>query len=171
MIIGLMGPSCSGKSFFFSLLQKKGFIVPQSVTTRTQRKCEAWHLRSISKKDFVKLKESNCLSFVTQAFNNYYACVNFPDHSKNNIVMIITRENVVELRSKGGIIIYIKPWDIQYCIDLIRSQGRTDSDDRITELLFSSKKFEELKPDVTFCNKYNRKSAKQFIELIKKIVI
>ncbi len=40
IIIGLIGSSCCGKSFFSSLLQDQGFIVPQSITTRKAREEE-----------------------------------------------------------------------------------------------------------------------------------
>jgi len=114
------------------------------------------------------LKRSNKLSFITKVFTNYYARVDFPSDDKINIIMIISCKNVSELRNRGGIIIYIRPSNIEPCISLINLNNRTNQKLRTAELS-QLEKFKREKPDTTFSNNYNQKSVTGFLNIIHKL--
>lgn len=170
MIIGLLGPSCSGKSFFLKSLQVlAGFSVPMSVTTRPQRKEEFWHLRHVSKRSFEVMNGQGKLCFVTEAFNNSYACLKFNLGSDTDTAIIITRGNIFELRSMGGIVMKIIPHDTEEAMRRIASQGRKNKERRVQQLLLDLSNKEDTSADVIFENRYDEASLQDFLALIQKL--
>lgn len=163
-----MSPSCSGKSFFLSLLRENGFNSSQCITTRESRGTdELWHLISIKKKSFYELKDSKRLCFIAETFGNYYACMDFPYRSIDVAVLVRT-ENVEELRAMGGIVMYIRPFDNGYCEKLIKGKGRGNYQMRISELLAIPNIFEAVCPEVIFINRYDKESEENFLKMIQE---
>lgn len=170
MIIGLLGPSCSGKSFFLKSLQAlAGFSVPMSVTTRPQRKEELWHLRHVSKRSFEAMKIQGKLCFVTEAFRNSYACLRFEHGSDTETALIITRDNIPELKSMGGVVVKIIPHDAEEAMRRIASQGRKNKEGRTQQLLLDLSSKEDTLADVIFENRYDDASLKDFLALIQRL--
>lgn len=170
MIIGLLGPSCSGKSFFLKSLQAlAGFSVPMSITTRPQRKEELWHLRHASKRLFEAMKDQGKLCFITEAFRNSYACLKFEHGSGIDTALIITRGNIPELRSMGGVVVKIVPCDPEEAIRRIASQGRKNKEGRIQQLMLDLSSKEDALADVIFENRYDESSLQDFLALIQKL--
>ncbi len=170
MIIGLLGPSCSGKSFFLKSLQElAGFSVPMSITTRSQRKEELWHLRHASKRLFEAMKDQGKLCFITEAFHNSYACLKFEHGSGTDTALIITRGNTPELRSMGGVVVKIIPHDPEEAMRRIASQGRKNKERRIQQLLLDLSNKEDALADVIFENRYDEASLQDFLALIQRL--
>lgn len=170
MIIGLLGPSCSGKSFFLKSLQELvGFSIPMSVTTRPQRKEELWHLRHVSKRSFETMKGQGKLCFITEAFSYSYACLRFDHGSDVDTALIITRGNIPELKGMGGVVVKIIPHDPEEAIKRITSQGRKNKERRVQELLLDLSDKEDALADVIFENRYDEASFNDFLTLIQKL--
>lgn len=170
MIIGFLGPSCSGKSFFLKSLQElAGFSIPMSVTTRPQRKEELWHLRHVSKRAFDVMKGQGKLCFITEAFHHSYACLRFDHGSDADTALIITRGNISELKSMGGVVVKIVPHDPEEAIKRIASQGRKNKERRVQELLLDLSDKDDLSADVIFENRYDEASLNDFLILIQKL--
>lgn len=160
MRVGLMGASCSGKSFLLSLLRENGFTSPQCVTTRESRGSdELWHLISIEKEHFHRLNDSKRLCFIAETFGNYYACVDFP-YKDADVAVIVRPENVEELHSMRGLVIHVQPFDNGYCEQLIKAKSRNNYQMRVSELVASPNVFEIACPDIVFVNRYNEDSKK-----------
>lgn len=135
MFVGLLGPSCAGKSFFLTQLNKTGFHVPISITTRPGRDDETWHINAVHQQEFDRLRNDGRLCFVTGAFNHAYACLDFlPEHQRGDAAIIITEENVPELMQCGGIVIQLLPTDPAEAIKRIRLLDRGDPERRIQQL-------------------------------------
>jgi guanylate kinase len=170
MIIGLLGPSCSGKSFFLkSLRALAGFSVPMSVTTRPQRKEEFWHLRHVSKRSFEAMKSQEKLCFITDAFHNSYACLKFEYGGGTDVALIITRDNIPELRGMGGVVVKIIPHDAEESIRRIASQGRKNKEGRIQQLRLDLSGKEDALAEVIFENRYDEASLHDFLALIQTL--
>jgi guanylate kinase len=170
MIIGLLGSSCSGKSFFISFLYSIGFFVPMSVTTRPQREEEMWHLRHMDQQEFESLNKQGGLSFVTEAFGNSYACIEFSQEAVDrDVAIIITKGNIPELRKNGGLVIQILPSNPQETIDKIQLLNRGDKDRRIEELLADLANSENSVADAVFYNDYTQESQNRFSALIDEL--
>ncbi|MDP3883275.1 MAG: hypothetical protein Q8Q48_04445 [Candidatus Staskawiczbacteria bacterium] len=170
MIIGLLGPSCSGKSFLLkSLKELAEFFVPMSVTTRPQRKEELWHLKHVSKRAFEKMEKQGELCFVTDAFHGSYACLKFHQASSPDTALIITKGNIPELKSMGGIVVKIIPSDPQKAIEKINLQNRGNKKERIEALLLDLSNREDALADVVFENCYDEESLRDFLDLIQKL--
>lgn len=170
MIIGLLGPSCSGKSFFLKSLQELvGFCIPMSVTTRPQREEELWHLRHVSKRSFEVMKDQEKLCFITEAFRHSYACLRFGHGSDADTALIITKGNIPELKGMGGAVVKIIPHDPEEAIKRITSQGRKNKEGRIQQLLLDFSSKEDTLADVIFENRYDEASLKDFLILIQKL--
>ncbi len=171
MVIGLLGPSCSGKSFFINLLQSTGFFVPMSVTTRPQRNEEFWHLRHMDRQEFDTLDEKGGLCFVTEAFGNSYACIEFSEQKKTyqDVAIIITKGNIPELKRSGGIVVQILPTDPQEAVDRINLLKRKDKDKRITELLSDIANSGNSAADRVFYNDYTEVSQNRFLALLEDL--
>lgn len=170
MIIGLLGPSCSGKSFFLKSLQElAGFSIPMSVTTRPQRKEELWHLRHVSKRFFEAMKGQGKLCFITEAFRHSYACLRFDRGSDADTALIITRGNIPELKGMGGVVVKIIPYDPEEAIKRITSQGRKNKERRVQELLLDLSDKKDTLADVIFENRYDEASLRDFLSLIQKL--
>ena len=170
MIIGLLGPSCSGKSFFLkSLKESARFFVPMSITTRPERKEDLWHLKHASKRIFEKMKKQRKLCFVTEAFHGSYACLKF--HQANNLdtALIITRDNIPELKSISGIVVKIIPFDSRKAIEKIMLQNRGNREERVECLLLDISNKEDTLADVIFENHYDEESLRKFLALIQKL--
>lgn len=167
MIVGLLGSSCSGKSFFLNLLHDLGYYVPLSVTTRPQRDEEIWHLQHIGKQKFEELNDKGKLCFVTEAFGNVYACMEFSEEAVNrDVAIIITKDNIPELRRKGGFVIRIAPSDVQEAARRIQFLKREGADRRIADL-FSTENSNLA--DVEFRNSYDQESCRRFVKLIDEL--
>ncbi len=170
MIIGLLGPSCSGKSFFLKSIQElAGFSIPMSVTTRPQRKEEFWHLRHVSKRSFEAMKDQEKLCFITEAFRHSYACLRFDHECDVDTAIIITRGNIPELKGMGGVVVKIIPYDPEEAIKRIASQGRKNKERRAQELLLDLSDKEDTLADVIFENRYDEASLNDFLILIQKL--
>jgi len=170
MIIGLFGPSCSGKSFFLkSLRALAGFSVPMSVTTRPQRKEDLWHLRHINKRSFELMKSQGKLCFITKAFHNSYACLKFNIGSYTDTAIIITRGNIPELKDMGGVVVKIVPNNPEEAMRRIASQGRKNKEGRIQELLLDFSHKEDFSADAIFENRYDKVSLHDFFALIQRL--
>lgn len=170
MIVGLLGSSCSGKSFFLKLLCDAGFYIPMSVTTRPQREEEMWHLRNVEKREFEKLDAGGGLCFVTEAFGNSYACVEFSEETiGRDVAIIITKGNVPELRKKGGRVVRIFPFDPQSAMERIQLLKRGDMDRRRTELLADLAESGDGLADRVFYNGYDKESCRRFLVLMDEL--
>ncbi len=170
MIIGLLGPSCTGKSFFLKSIQKlAGFSIPMSVTTRLQRKEELWHLRHVSKRAFDVMKGQGKLCFITEAFHHSYACLRFDHESDEDTALIITSGNIPELKGMGGVVVKIIPHDPEEAIKRIASQDRKNKEGRVQELLLDLSSKEDTLADVIFANRYDEASLQDFLALIQSL--
>jgi guanylate kinase len=170
MIIGLLGPSCSGKSFFLKSLRELGnFFIPMSITTRPQREEELWHLKHVSRRAFEKMKEKGKLCFVAEAFHGSYACLKFRQASDLDTALIITRGNIPELKSMGGIVVKIIPSDSQKAIKKINLQNRGNKEKRIEALLLDLSTKEDALANVIFENRYDEESFRNFLNLIQNL--
>ncbi len=170
MIVGLLGSSCSGKSFFLKLLRDAGFYVPMSVTTRPQREEEMWHLRNVEKREFEKLNAGGSLCFVTEAFGNLYACMEFSEGAVDgDVAIIITKGNIPELRKGGGRVVRILPSDPQMAMEKIQLLKRGDMERRRTELLADIAESDGGLVDRVFYNGYDAESCWRFLVLMDEL--
>jgi guanylate kinase len=168
MIVGLIGASCCGKSHLLSLLRENGFISPQYVTTRESRGAgELWQTISIKKEVFDELRCANRLHFITEAYGQCYACLDFPAGAED-VAVVMRPENAEELRSVGGLVIYIKPFDNEYCERLIKVKRSNDCGVRAAELTAEPNVFELAHPDIIFVNRYGKESDKEFLKMIRE---
>lgn len=170
MIIGLLGPSCSGKSFFLNLLCSSGFHVPMSVTTRPQREEDVWHLRYIDRSQFESLNERKGLCFVTEAFGHSYACIEFSEEVfRKDIAIIITKGNIPELSKRGGLVVQILPLNPQEAMRRIQLLGRGNQDQRIRELYSYFADSKDVLADRIFYNDYTMESRQRFLDLVNEL--
>lgn len=165
MIIGLLGPSCSGKSYFLKRLKEDAqFHVPMSVVTRESRAEDSWHMRFVSLQEFDRMRDRNELYLVTEAFGNHYACIKSISHVENTAV-IITKDNIPEIREIGGHVIRILPISLDKAIEKIIALERGNQEARISQI---RKEFEEKTSDAdaTFRNSYHDGAFADFIKLL-----
>ena len=169
MILGLLGPSCCGKSHFLEVLNiTEGYFIPRGVTTRDKRVTDNGDLLHVNVDQFKKLQKEGMLQLVADVFDNYYAYENFHNISDvNNIAVEIVRENISELKKIGGIVGKIMPMTLEIGISKIserRSQGilLREKDLRNEFLLPDNDLF-----DFIFFNEYTEKSVINFLKLLK----
>jgi hypothetical protein len=85
----------------------------------------------MDQQEFESLNKQGGLSFVTEAFGNSYACIEFSQEAVDrDVAIIITKGNIPELRKNGGLVIQILPSNPQETIDKIQLLNRGDKDRR-----------------------------------------
>lgn len=169
MIIGLIGPSCSGKSCLLKVLQDNlDFYIPIGITTRPERNEENGVLEHIANQEFIIRQQENKLCFVAESFGYYYAYPVFPSN-KENIAIEIVRKNIPELKANKGYAIKIIPTDLNEGINRILAKRTHGTEERKLELV---KEYYTAKNgifDFVFMNNYDNESINLFLDLIKRL--
>jgi len=124
LIVGLFGPSCSGKSSFLRALQEKlDFYIPIGITTRPKRAEENGDLEHINDLEFIERAQKDSLCFIAKVSGYYYA---YPiiNPSIRNIAIEIRRENIPELKTYNGVVIKVIPCRLEEGIGRILSKRK-----------------------------------------------
>lgn len=169
MIVGLVGPSCSGKSFLLNVLQSVlGFTVPIGITTRPMREEDNGNLEHITREEFQGMQNNGMLSMIAEVFGNLYA---YPRLEINNldIAIEIVRENIPELRLYNGVAIKVIPFNLDDGINRIAQMRKIGAKERMTEFVTDWRNDDCSYFNFVFYNKYNDESKLEFIELIRSI--
>lgn len=167
MIVGLVGPSCSGKSFLLGVLQSElGFTVPKGITTRSAREKDNGDLEHITRNEFQRRQCRGMLSMIAEVFGNSYA---YPRLEINglDIAIEIVKENIPELRLCRGIAVKVIPYNLDDGIGRIVQMRKDRTKERIAEFVTECLDTDSLCFDLVFRNKYNDESRLEFIGLIK----
>ncbi len=169
MIIGLVGPSCSGKSFLLNILQSiLGFTVPRGITTRPMREEENGNIEHVTREEFHSMQNNGKLFMIAEVFGNLYAYPCF-EIDNSDIAIEIVRENIPELKYYNGIAIKVIPSNFDDGMNRIAQMRKIRMKERIAELVTDCRNNDCSHFNFVFHNKYNDESRLEFIELIKSI--
>lgn len=169
MIVGLVGPSCSGKSFLLNIFQSMlGFTVPRGITTRLMREEDNGNLEHVTRKEFQSMQNNGMLSMIAEVFGNLYAYPRLEINS-SDIAIEIVRENIPELRHYNGIAIKVISFNLDDGMNRIAQMRKIGTKERMAEFVADCRDDDCSRFDFVFHNKYNDESKVEFIELIKSI--
>lgn len=171
MIVGIVGPSCSGKSFLLNTLQLiLGFTVPRGITTRPIRERDNGNLEHVTIEEFHHMQNNGRLSMIAEVFGSLYAYPRLEINSSNSDIAIeIVRENIPELKCYKGIAIKIIPFNFDDGMNRIAQMRKIGMKERMDEFVTDYRDNDYSHFNFVFHNKYNDESRLEFIELIKSI--
>jgi len=170
-MVGLFGPSCSGKSSFLRALQEKlDFYIPVGITTRPKRAEENGDLEHINDLEFIERAQKDSLCFMAKVSGYYYA---YPiiNPSIRNIAIEIRRENIPELKTYNGVVIKVIPCKLEEEIGRILSKRKQGTRERMEELILEYNTSENDPFDLVFNNNYDDQSISMFLGIVEKFVM
>lgn len=171
MLIGLIGPSCCGKSFFLEALRRDlGFYIPIGITTRPARDKDDGYLKHISSDEFADMRGKNQLCFVANVFGNYYAYMAISDHGNKNIAIEIVRENISEFRSLGGCLGKVLPVNLERGLEKVYAGRTAGLQAREAEMRTEFSLRDDEVFDFVFRNNYSNGSLNDFLLLVNKFI-
>jgi guanylate kinase len=169
MIVGLIGPSCSGKSFLLNILDVwMGFIVPKGITTRLPREHDNGNLEHVSRETFLQMKTNGKLSMIADVFGNMYAYLKFEIDDRDLGIEIMT-ENIPELKYYRGVAVKVIPYDLEEGIRRLTETRKAGIQERVAQYMVFCQEDNCSQFDFVFRNKYSDESRMEFIELIKTV--
>ena len=169
MIVGLIGPSCSGKSFLLNILEVwLGFIVPNGITTRPPRDHDNGDLEHVTRETFLKLQTGGKLSMIAEVFGNWYAYQRLEINDRDLGIEIVT-ENIPELKHYRGVAVKVIPYNLEDGIRKLTETRKEGLHERVAQYVAFCRDDDRSQFDFVFRNKYNEESRLEFIELIKSI--
>lgn len=169
MLLGLLGPSCCGKSFYLKVLQENlDFYVPVGITTRPARIEENGKLEHIDELEFSERQRRNELCFIAEVSGYRYA---YPivDPNVRNIAIEIRRENIPELKAYYGFVMKIVPEKLEEGINRILLKRKQGTLERKEELIKEFETLENDSFDLIFRNNYDNESRLTFLNTVKKM--
>lgn len=171
MLVGLVGPSCCGKSFLLEYLRRDlGFYIPLGITTRPARDRDDGYLKHIPVEEFVDMNSDNKLCFVANVFGNYYAYMSIMGHGDKNIAIEIVRENIPEFRSLGGYLVKVLPASLESGLKKVYAGRTAGLQLREAEMRTEFSLCDDEVFDFVFRNNYSNGSLNDFLLLIKKCI-
>ena len=168
MVIALIGPSCSGKSFYLQLLNRcMSFVVPTGITTRAPRMKDNGVLRHVTEQEFGELSAAKRLCFVDEVFGHQYAYAYPLSTADANVGIEIRRNNIAELRMMGGVLLKVIPDSLELGLERIRAGRAEPAAIRIQELESEFRLIDEPGFDGIFRNRFDPESADRFLDLVR----